>query len=126
MANDHNLSNTSVLDSRSSIQSDTCPTRLLSDEPVSSDAFGPHKRIAHAIAELIVSNEAEGLSIGLEGSWGSGKSTVAKLLTDLITPEKNTAVVSFDAWAHEGDPLRRTFLENLIRNLPKMWIDQEK
>ena len=100
-------------------------TRLLSDEPASEDTFGgSHGRLAKAIAALI-ENEDGGKAIGLEGGWGAGKSTVVQLVTrrlDEGSPDR-TLVVVFDAWAHQGDPLRRTFLEKLIRHLQgARWI----
>jgi hypothetical protein len=101
-----------------------CRTVTLTDEPEENDAFsGPHQRIAGALAGLIQPADAKGISIGVEGSWGSGKSTVARLLTRDLESDENIATVSFDAWAHEGDPLRRTFLETIIRRLQEReWI----
>ncbi len=100
-----------------------CPTRLLEDTPAEDDllAFsgdiGPHARVAQAIAEVIVSPyESGGKMIGLEGGWGAGKTTVINLLRKRLDANPNITVVSFDAWAHEGDPLRRTFLETQIRH----------
>lgn len=104
-----------------------CKTVLLPDEPESSDAFGPHQMIAEAIAELIRPPESKGVAIGIEGSWGSGKTTVVRLLEKILSAEKNIMLIPFDAWAHEGDPLRRSFIERLIRYLQKAdWIDKGK
>ena len=103
-----------------------CRTITLTDEPEETDAFsGPHQRIAQAVADLIQPPDAKGIAIGIEGSWGSGKSTVARMLIKRLEPDKDIAVVSFDVWAHEGDPLRRTFLETLIRTLQALphWVD---
>ena len=37
------------------------------------------------------------------------------------------AIFVFDAWAHEGDPLRRTFLEKLIAFLTNRgWVNPNK
>lgn len=104
-----------------------CPTRLLSDLPASKDAFGPHERIAEAIADLIV-NEDGGKSIALTGHWGSGKSTVVSLLKEQANnKDPKCGVFVFDAWSHEGDPLRRSFLERLIDFLCKEgWVDPTK
>jgi energy-coupling factor transporter ATP-binding protein EcfA2 len=103
-----------------------CPTRLLSDSPASEDAFGSHKRIAEAIAEL-VAGEDGGKSIALTGPWGSGKSTVVSLLKGLFQDGNGSPkceVFVFDAWSHQGDPLRRSFLERLIDFLiDKKWVD---
>lgn len=108
-----------------------CETHLLDDLPAHSDAFtsdgdvGPHQRVADAIAELIESDEEGGKAIGLEGSWGSGKSTVVRLLIDRFSKNDNQTVVLFDAWAHEGDPLRRTFIESIVKELCEYsWADK--
>jgi len=110
-----------------------CRTITLTDEPEEIDAFsGPHQRIAEALAGLIQPLDAKGISIGVEGSWGSGKSTVARLLIKKLEIKKvesdpDIAVVTFDAWAHEGDPLRRTFLETIIKKLQELnWVDRTK
>ena len=90
---------------------------LLDDLPATKDAFGAHERIALSIRDL-VTTETGGKAIALVGSWGGGKSTVINLLKN--APQHGNdksdelAIFVFDAWAHEGDPLRRTFLEKLI------------
>ena len=72
--------------------------------------------------EIISANPKEGLTIGLEGEWGSGKSTVVKLLQEKLKENKSnrTFVFYIDAWEHEGDHLRRVFLETLIEKI-KRW-----
>ena len=101
-----------------------CPTRTVDDAPASEDDFGSHAPIAAAVHELIAT-EPGGRTIGLEGGWGSGKSTVVRLLNDRLDGS-GTHVVVFDAWAHEGDPLRRSFLETLIKSVSaKGWIEEQ-
>ena len=106
---------------------DICSSRVLSDEPAAEDAFGTggHRRVAESISS-VVRTEAGGRAIGLEGSWGSGKSSVVAIaLTDLedaSDPEVGAFV--FDIWSHQGDPLRRSFLESLIERLIAWeWVD---
>lgn len=81
-----------------------------------------HQRIADKLYEIISANPREGLTIGLEGEWGSGKSTVVKLLQERLKENKSnkTFVFYIDAWEHEGDHLRRVFLETLIEKI-KGW-----
>ncbi|WP_286762956.1 MULTISPECIES: P-loop NTPase fold protein [Rhodopirellula] len=97
--------------------------RILRDEPAKKDGFGkgadgigPHASIAAAIERRIVSEEGGG-TIGLEGDYGSGKSTIVRLLSNQLDKHKNIKLIIFDAWSHEGDPLRRAFLETLINEL---------
>ena len=92
--------------------------KLLREEVASQDAFSQktHERIADSIVSLI-ENEKGGTTIGLEGSWGSGKSTVISLMTAKLSDAK---VFIFDAWAHEGDCLRRVFLEFLLTHITSL------
>jgi len=102
-----------------------CPTKLLSDLPSEEDYFGGHERVAGAIAKLI-NGEDGGKSIAVIGSYGSGKSTVINLFRKKIESENNeTKVFIFDAWQHEGDRLRRSFLEQLIDSLREFeWLEK--
>lgn len=102
---------------------------LLSDEPSDVDEFGgaAHNSVAASLAEM-VTTEAGGRVVGLEGSWGAGKSTVVRLmrrhLTDAPHDQDATRTIVFDAWSHQNDPLRRTFLEKLIGDLREFgWLD---
>lgn len=105
----------------------TCQTVLLSDTPEKSDLFnGAHEKLANAILNLI-ETEAGGKTIGLEGEWGSGKSTVINLLKNKLIENEESEVVLFDAWAHQGDPLRRSFLETITKHLiHRKWVNPEK
>ena len=88
-----------------------------------------HKRIAEALYESIYGTDSNGITIGLEGGWGTGKSTIISLLKTKIEPEiksKKTYFFYFDAWEHEGDPLRRIFLEELIIQVSKNSGNKEK
>jgi len=106
-----------------------CPTVLIQDDPTFTDSFGGHERVVTAIHDLLLESNS-GFSIGLEGTWGSGKSTIVNMLLAKLTSQNNFRHVLFDAWAHHGDPLRRSFLETLIQVLVdgsennKGWIDK--
>ncbi len=106
-----------------------CRTRLVADNPSDEDSFGPHQKIADAIYDLI-QDEPGGVAIGIEGDWGAGKSTVVRLLEAKLAKNgsQRQTLITFNAWAHEGDPLRRTFLESLIQHLmiKKSWVDEKK
>ena len=98
------------------------PVVILSDDPTAEDELGQaHLRVAKAIATLIRQGADSGRSIALTGSWGSGKSSVIKMLSSLVEdpaePDSGPSVFLFDAWAHQGDPLRRAFLERMIERL---------
>ena len=105
-----------------------CPTKLLDDTPADTDDFGGHESVARSIAEVI-QTEAGGKAIGLEGGWGAGKSTIVNLTSTILAETNNREyrTVVFDTWAHQGDPLRRTFLEHLITQAKDFeWVDGKK
>jgi hypothetical protein len=92
---------------------------ILNEDVASDDLFEDktHKRIADNLF-MVINQSEKSVTIGLEGVWGSGKSTVIKLLRDKLKQTNDkTLFFMFDAWAHDGDPLRRIFLESLIREL---------
>lgn len=110
-----------------------CLTKFIDDTPPPRDQLraggdGGHDLIAKAIANLIRSNEEGGKLIGLEGRWGSGKTTIVNLMRRHLaseSTESGTTVFVFDAWAHERDPLRRRFLESLIAHFQDVgWIEE--
>ena len=91
---------------------------FLPDDPTIKDAFGTHERIAENIAKKVESKTA-GKTIGLEGTWGSGKSSIVKMLEEGWNNSKDIHLFTFDAWGHQGDSLRRAFLEEFIDSFEK-------
>lgn len=79
-----------------------------------------HENIAENLYNLISDNNTFGLTIGLEGKWGSGKSTVIKILSEKLKANSDTFIFYIDTWAHEGDPLRRIFLESFLENVEEL------
>ncbi len=44
-----------------------------------------------------------------------------------LQEKTNTTVVTFDAWAHEGDSLRRAYIESIVSQLKdREWCDPDK
>lgn len=122
-------------------EEDTCPTKLLPDSPVKEDSFGSHEKVADSIANLISEEGKEengGKTLAITGDWGSGKSSVIEILKENLGNKTNDVkVFTYNAWSHQGDPLRRSFLEKLIdffidqdwiskRNRKKYWEKEKK
>lgn len=87
---------------------------------------GTHQKIADRLFDLITKPDTKGLTIGLEGSWGSGKSTVVNLLRKKLEETHEAFVFYIDSWVHEGDYLRRAFLEGFVEQLQEKGVDSQK
>lgn len=97
--------------------------RFISNRPCGEDKFdgNSQQRLAESIAEHFKRNDAlpkeDALPriIGVEGGWGSGKSNVVKLLKDKYLTKYH--FFEYDAWGHQEDLQRRSFLELLTEEL---------
>src|SRR5580698_813243 len=100
------------------------PWRFLSDEAVDKtdqDSFGTHSTYAKLLLEM-ARTAATPFSIALYSNWGTGKTSVAKMLQSLATKEKDIAVVYLDVWKYSFDPLKRWILLETSRQLEKQGI----
>lgn len=102
-----------------SVDPEIKPT-IIFEEPAESDQFdnGGHSRTASALADAILQVSDRGGAIGLEGRWGSGKSTVIRLAERLMPKnEKGSAtfvVFNYDLWSNQNDDFRRSLLESMV------------
>jgi len=96
---------------------------FIQNKPCGIDKFDgqSHKRLTDAIAKHIISTDNDGNSsslsriIGLEGGWGVGKSNVIKQLKELL--KEDYYLFEYDAWGHQEDLQRRSFLELITDKL---------
>lgn len=98
--------------------------KFLSDKPEGIDSFQSqaHTKIANVIADIIKKDEIK--LIGLEGEWGSGKSNIVKLLENKLSEEKYI-FYTYDAWGHQEDLQRRSFLENLTELMKNKFSEED-
>lgn len=90
---------------------------ILYDQPVNVDAFSGagHKRTAKALIAAIREFDGTNRAIGLEGQWGSGKSSVIAIAeTELRESGDHYRFFTFDLWRNQTSSFKRAFLEELI------------
>ncbi|MCV9960292.1 KAP family NTPase [Pararhizobium sp. BT-229] len=94
---------------------------ILIDEPSSEDQFHGkgHERTATALARAITSLTGKDRAIGLDGPWGSGKSTVVEIARTALTTQRKKGgaeyrFFTFDIWQSQGSSFRRSFLEHFL------------
>lgn len=81
------------------------PLHLFSDEPTESDQFGSHDAIAQTLLDIITTDGNEDYHIkkpfvvGLYGKWGSGKSSIIKMLENKINNIHELRIAMVDAWS---------------------------
>lgn len=98
--------------------------QYLPDKPIGIDKFdgGSQESLSKAIVKHILARDNEAQNsilpriIGIEGSWGSGKSNVVKLVQKQLKGEKYH-FFEYDAWGNQEDLQRRSLLEQLTDNL---------
>lgn len=98
--------------------------RFIQNHPCGKDKFsgGSQERLSKSIADhfhrndSLTKDEALPRIIGIEGGWGSGKSNVVKLLKNEYLND-SYYFFEYDAWGHQEDLQRRSFLELLTSKL---------
>ena len=92
--------------------------QFLSDSPEGEDGFAGkgHERSARALANAIFEFSNDDRSIGLEGAWGSGKTTVVSIAEGELEESHpgKFAFFTFDLWANQSVEFRRAFLEEFL------------
>jgi len=78
----------------------------------------PHEAVANSLFDLLRNHpEIENPVIGLEGSWGSGKSQVIHILQRLVKEanlENNYKFINYDIWSVQEDLTRKSFLDAVL------------
>jgi predicted KAP-like P-loop ATPase len=98
--------------------------KLLSINPSGEDRFtgGSQSRIAAVIAANIGRNGYQ--LIGIDGPWGAGKSNVIDLVRHQMKETHHFFV--YDAWSHQEDLQRRSFLEELNDSVTTKHLEKDK
>ena len=80
----------------------------------------PHESVAQSLYNLLINHkEVTHPVIGIEGSWGSGKSQVINILQRIIKDENKTdefCFITYDIWSSQEDLTRRSFLDSILSN----------
>ncbi|MDR0961568.1 MAG: KAP family NTPase [Mediterranea sp.] len=95
---------------------------FLSSKPCGEDWFEgkSQDRLSEALAAHIINTDKDKRNqlpriIGLEGGWGAGKSNVIYQLKEKL--KEDYYFFEYDAWGHQEDLQRRSFLESLTSTL---------
>ncbi len=94
------------------------------------------KVIADTAAQMIKEGNGQPISIGVSGSWGTGKSSLVKMIGESIKSlddKKNHIFINFNAWLYQGyDDARMALLQIVADKLleeseaKKTYVDKAK
>jgi hypothetical protein len=100
--------------------------RFLETKPPGEDLFDSQsqKKTAESIARLIKENTHGQKLLGLEGVYGAGKSNVIRIIENELASTHRVFV--YEAWSHQEDLQRRSFLEELTENLLEKGLVKSK
>lgn len=94
---------------------------ILIDEPSDKDLFQGkgHEKTALALARAISEFQSQDRAVGLDGPWGSGKSSIVEIAEQVLDDKVKSGgthfhFFTFDIWKSQGTAFRRTFLEHLL------------
>ena len=100
----------------------TTDPQFISNLPCGEDCTEgkAQQHLTDAITKYITSSDSKDKTtvpriIGLKGEWGTGKSNVIKQLRKSL--KDKYCVFEYDAWGHQEDLQRRSFLETLTGDL---------
>ncbi|MBM7412132.1 hypothetical protein JOE38_001955 [Clavibacter michiganensis] len=94
------------------------PDDLIDDSAVATvegDEF-EHDAIAGRIVEVLGAGQTP-LNVALYGPWGSGKSSIYRLMSERLKADDTVKLVRYDAWKYGGDSLKRNFISSAARSL---------
>jgi len=78
--------------------------------------------VADTVAELIIESNGQPISIGISGNWGSGKSSMVKMIGEVLknnkedndNQKKKYIFLEFNAWLYQGYDDARNALLNAV------------
>ena len=99
--------------------------RLLNDQTIGDEASSSvdglgFQAYAHVLSEVAIGAPGP-FTVGIFGEWGTGKTSLLRLIEDNLGKRENVITVWFNAWRYEGDeqpivPLIATIIRALETN----------
>lgn len=92
---------------------------MWSDIETTEDLLG-YTVHASLLKSVVTNDKNLPITIGLYGDWGSGKSSILKILEEELKKDEDTVVVYFDGWSFESfDDAKMALIQGIVDALEK-------
>lgn len=92
---------------------------MWSDKETSKDLLG-YTVHARLLKNVVTNEQNLPITVGLYGDWGSGKSSILKILEEELKKDDDTVVVYFDGWSFESfDDAKMALIQGIVDALEK-------
>ncbi|MBO4417758.1 MAG: NTPase [Bacteroidales bacterium] len=92
---------------------------MWSDKETTQDLLG-YTVHASLLKNVVTNDKNLPITVGLYGDWGSGKSSILKILEEQLNKEDDTVVVYFDGWSFESfDDAKMALIQGIVDALEK-------
>jgi HEAT repeat protein len=92
---------------------------IFGDSPTTEDGLG-FDDYANILLELIGNFDPESpLTIGIHGRWGSGKTSLMRMLEKRFEDDMKVKTVWFNAWAYGDEPIGLALLQQILNEFQK-------
>lgn len=92
---------------------------MWSDKETTEDLLG-YTVHASLLKSVVTNDKNLPITVGLYGDWGSGKSSILRILEKQLKEENDTIVVYFDGWSFESfDDAKMALIQGIVDALEK-------
>ena len=92
---------------------------MWSDKETSEDLLG-YTVHANLLKKVVTNKKNLPITVGLYGDWGSGKSSILKILEEDLKKDEDAVVIYFDGWAFEDfDDAKMALIQGIVDALEK-------
>ena len=92
---------------------------MWSDKETTEDLLG-YTVHASLLKGVVTNDKNLPITVGLYGDWGSGKSSILKILEEELKKDDDTVVVYFDGWSFESfDDAKMALIQGIVDALEK-------
>jgi len=87
---------------------------MWSDKETAQDLLG-YTAHARLLKDVVTNEKNLPITIGLYGDWGSGKSSILKILEEQLNNEDDAVVIYFDGWSFESfDDAKMALIQGIV------------